>query len=450
MKRQELFDRFDAVMASLKPVSPSVAFDLEFKRRFSEAVADRYKETLYNRLTAKAIAVIEALKYSLAGPRPVLVRALATFVFLVASGLYIYSTQPSIPAISPAEGLVLVQGKDKAGWEKLSMARALKTGDVIMTGDGAQADIKLTNMYAIRIKQNAKLKIAALTPRYGKGSARFELIEGKALINVGEGFKGSKFIMDTRAGTATALGTKFAVDVSKDELRSKVSVLEGKVKVNGSYRPKSLMLARSSVTVDAGQKTEVSVGGLPLTPQRLMEKEWSELEELYQLGKKPQVILLIKNTPDRVRQLLTPCPIYISDESPREIPQILDKAILKIADAVKTKDNAKHLEAIKLLERIVEESPNPKYDAQLLLYIGAYYEYLSYHEEAIKTFDKILIRYPDSTLASLAQVAVGVIYEEKLHDTVKADRAFRAVLKRYPYSLEALWVESRIGIKKVS
>ena len=104
---------------------------------------------------------------------------------------------------------------------------------------------------------------------------------------------------------------------------------------------------------------------------------------------------------------------------------------------------------ILFLEKIVEEHPNPKYDVQFLLYVGAYYEYLAYHNEAIRTFEKILKEYPDSTLASLAQCAIGVIYEEKLGNADKANQIYKSVLTRFPNSLEAIWVEEKLGMKKL-
>ena len=103
-----------------------------------------------------------------------------------------------------------------------------------------------------------------------------------------------------------------------------------------------------------------------------------------------------------------------------------------------------------MLEEVVEKHPNPKYDVQFLLYIGAYYEYLSYHEEAIATFEKVLKKYPDSPLASIAQCAIGVIYEEGLKDAERANAAYEQTLQKYPNSLEAIWVEERLGLKKVS
>ena len=163
---------------------------------------------------------------------------------------------------------------------------------------------------------------------------------------------------------------------------------------------------------------------------------------------KPQVILLIKNTPDRVEQLLLPCPIYIKDEPPRKLPYDVEEAVIKINDAIKTGDSARHLEGLGILQRMVDKDPHAAYNPQLLLYIASYYEYLSKHDQAIKIFSKVVDRYPESQYASLAQCATGIICEDKLNDRGRGEDAYRVVLERYPDSLEALWIEKKLGIKK--
>jgi tetratricopeptide (TPR) repeat protein len=444
--------QFDIVMANLKFIEPSVAFDLEFKRRLQEAVAKKLEESFFERLSRRALEGLDELRYALMPRIPALARIAATAIFMITASYYIYSIQPSLPISISREGVVTVQEMPGREPQNVSAGHKFKEGDIITTQNGAYLDMGVSSKYTVRIKEASSVKIVKLPPRYGAGKADFKLVEGKMLINIDEGFKGSKFIVDTDEASATALGTKFSVDTSRSgKPKTGVSVLEGKVSVKGSYAPgEEILLAKQSVVVGAGQKTEVLAGDVPQPPQRLMEEEWRSLEELYQIGRKPQVILLLKNTPDRVKQLLRPCPIYISDEKPRDMPVLLEKAVLKIKEAIETHDPAKHLEGIKILEKIVQEHPNAKYNAQLMLYIGAYYEYISYHKQAIRAFEKVIIEYPNSTLASIAQCAIGVIYEEKLNDPSRANAVYRLVLDKYPNSLEAIWAEEKLGIKKVS
>ena len=416
---KQLIEKFDLIMANLEPIEVSSGFDFEFRRRFEAAVRERYAETAFERIARRAVEAFS----SASRPRvPVLVRSAAIFLVLAVIGTHVYFAQPARPMM-------------------LAKAQYLHVGSIVSTGALSKLDIVLSDKYAIRLKKNTSVKVASLTPRRGKGKAVFELIEGTVLVSVEKGFKGSEFFVDTKEGSAKALGTKFAVSASREKKITDVSVLEGKVEVEGG---------KKLVLVQAGQRTEIPYGKSPIAPQRLVGSEWLALEELYQIGKKPQIALLLKNTPERVKELLAPCPIYITDEAPRQIPETLEDAILKIEEAIKTGEVRKHLEAIALLEEIVSNRSEESYAVPLTLYIGAYYSYAEEPEKAIGTFKEFINRYPDSPLASIAQAAIGVIYEEDLEDEANARKAYSAVLNKYPNSLEAIWVENKLKIKKLA
>lgn len=422
------FEKFDKVMANLKKIEPSPSFDARFKKKLDAAILAKQKRW-----------------------QPALATVAATLITVISASIFIYSSIPTSPAILYKSGIVITQRPGGNIPEAVTGSQPLKAGDIIMTKAGSEADIGIYNKYTIRIKGEGRVRIAKLSPKYAKGAVVFDLLEGRALISVDEGFKGSKFIINTKTAVSTALGTKFMVEaLPQFQMRTDVSVLQGRVKVTSLYKPERTLSDTQTVVVGAGQKTEVYSDKVPEAPQRLVEKEWEELDELYQIGKKPRVVLLLKNRPDRAKQLLAPCPIYISDEKPREIPRLIDEAIVLTSEAVKTGDTSKHLDSIKILERIVKDYPSEKYSPQLLLYIGAYREYLLQHEQAIETFKRLISMYPDSQFASIAQCAIGIIYDEKLKDADNASQAYRTVLQKYPNALEAIWVEQRLGIKKSS
>lgn len=444
--RQDILKNFDMVMANLKAIEPTPAFEFEFQSRLRDQALKVREELPFVRGLK---SVFESIRYIIIPEMPALVRVAASFVVIFSIGLYIYGIQPLNPISVSGLGSVTIKTVGDIGPKGLTPGSILKAGDVIITGAGGQADISLSGKYSVRIKENSSFKIAKLTPRLGHGVCTFKLAGGRALIDIEKGFKGSKFIIDTDAGRVVALGTKFSVDVARDKsAKTGIAVVEGRVKVSSKYRPKRMLLANNTVYVGPGQKTEMEIGQVPSKPDRIMAEEWSHLEELYQIGKKPQVILMIKNTPDRVIQLLAPCAIYVSDEKPREIPEEFELAVRKIEEALKSGDESKHLDAIKLLEKMVNEHSNPKYSPQLLLYIGSYYEYMSQHAEAVKAFERVLDEYASSPFASIAQAAIGVIYKEKIKDEAKAEEAFRKVLSNYPDSLEAVFAEEKLGIKK--
>ena len=425
--------RLDALLANLKPVEPSADFEFELGRRLRESALSVREEPAILRSIKLAL---ENIRYNLLPRTPALVRVAVGGAFIMSIGLYFYGAEPMMPSVV-SDGRVI--------------AYTVSAGTIVESKAGEDIDIILKNKYTVRLKENTRVKIARLTPRLWSGAVDMHHANGEALVSVDKAFSGSRFIIDTGAGRVTALGTKFAVSVADARSsRTAVAVLEGMVKVASGHRPKRTLFASNVVMVGSGQKTEMSVDSPPARPQRLMESEWAKLDELYQIGKKPQVSLLIKSSSGRVYELLRPCPLYVSDEKPRDIPEVFETAVRKIEEALKTGDISKHLEAIRLLETMVNRYPNPRYNPQFLLYIGSYYEYIGMHQKAIDSFERVVRLYPDSQYASLALAAQGVIYEAKIGDIYLADKTHKKILKDYPNSLEAILAEEKLGIKKVS
>ncbi|MDD5440503.1 MAG: FecR domain-containing protein, partial [Candidatus Omnitrophica bacterium] len=424
--KPEMLKKFDDVMARLKPIEPSASFDSRFQERLKKASRERqvfvslaltepspaFDAVFFEKLRAARLEkaresyagtllrdIARRVDYIVSSMRTPALAYVTALAFFIVGGVYLFTqTRPVYLTVASAQGI------SRCG-----------EGSVIETGTGAKIDIVLKGKYAIRIKENTRLEIAKLTPRSGSGVARFVLKQGSALVSIEEGFKPSRFVIDTGAAEAVALGTKFSVDVSKKR-DTGIKVLEGKVEVKNQGSPAA---GQETILVAQGQKTHVMPGLSPERPKRLSETEWLQLDELYSLGTRAKVMLMIKNTPDRVLQLLRPCALYVSDTKPREIPKLIDKALMIMGEAIQTNDKVKHREAIALLEGLVAQYPDKKYNAALRLYIGAYYRYLGSYEDAIRTFKEVIAAYPDSTLESLAECAIGVVYEQDLHDTAK-------------------------------
>ncbi|MCM8790956.1 MAG: tetratricopeptide repeat protein [Candidatus Omnitrophica bacterium] len=81
------------------------------------------------------------------------------------------------------------------------------------------------------------------------------------------------------------------------------------------------------------------------------------------------------------------------------------------------------------------------------IFIGAYYERMGEHEKAVKAFQYVVDKYPRSALGSVAQCAIGIIYEEKIHDPVKAKAAYERVISEYPHSPEI--DEALAGLRRI-
>jgi len=367
---------------------------------------------------------------------PVFARVLATAVFLFF--VYIYLFALPNPAVYNTKGTVKIYRSAKNEWIFVKKPGIkLYKNDILKTFEGGQADIIVPNLYHIRLKDNSEIKLAYSTSRVLPGGIEYDLSKGKVFAYYKKTEGGNRqFNIETPQAIASALGTDFMVQALPDAGRTWVGVLNGVVAVIGTEGPAITKAGENMVFVNAGEKTVVRQGAVPAKPTRLIENELLELEELYRIGTKPQVALLISTGKSRTRELLSVTPLYISAEKPGILPEKIEKIARKFSQAVKEGSKEKHLENIRQFEEIVNQYPDPKYDVQFLLFIAAYYEYLDEHDKAIVTFQRIINDYPRSNLTSIAQCAIGIIYEEKLNDIKKAEDAYNKVIVNYPRSVE--------------
>jgi len=66
-----------------------------------------------------------------------------------------------------------------------------------------------------------------------------------------------------------------------------------------------------------------------------------------------------------------------------------------------------------------------------------YYQARNFND-AMKVFEYVIQKYPDSEMAPLAQSAIGTIYGKDLKQINKAERIYQKLLKAYPDSVDAI------------
>lgn len=371
--------------------------------------------------------------------------AAAVTIFFVFSG-YNYLFAPQYPELANIKGTVKVYRHASNEWIMAEGGRIrLSRNDIVKTFGDGEADMSIPHVYSVRLKRDSEMTIASIPCRAIKSTTQFDMAKGRVFVHYDKSYSGGRkpFNIETPQAVATCLGTDFMVDSIPLAGRTWVGVLTGLVNVESREK----IGQGTGVLVRPGEKTIVNQGEAPTRPERLFENELIDLGELYGLGNKEQVALMISAGPTRTRELLSVVPLYISSEAGTSLPGKIERIAMRFSRAIREGSDTMHLENIQEFEEIVRSRPNPKYDVQLLLFIAAYYEYLDQHEKAIETFRKVLEDYPDSSLASIAQCAIGIIYEEKLNDAEKAADAYRKVLSLYPTSPEA--EEASAGLKRL-
>lgn len=303
----------------------------------------------------------------------------------------------------------------------------LRQGGVVKTSGDEVADIKVRGLYHLRLKGDSEIKLIRTRSRAGAGSIQFNLAKGNVFTRYKKTGK-KKFEIKTPEAVFSAVGTGFKVETAPGANKSWLGVLDGAVRVTAAEM--------APVLVEAGQKMTVREGMAPADPARMSEEELLGMQELYRIGENPQVALIISTGKTRVRELLSFIPLYISVEKDVLLPMKIREAAASFERAMKSGSKQSHLDTIEKFEEIIRAHPSPKYDVQILLFTGAYYEYLNVYDKAIATFQKIIDEHPKSALRSLAQCAIAIIYEESLSSPDKARAAYEKILSEYPQSPE--------------
>ena len=371
------------------------------QHRFSDEKRRELIAKLY-KVEEEKSRIVEFIPFKI--PEVRMVRAYATVAATVIFTFfgYMYLFAPIYPTVSNVKGVVKIYHSAKNEWEIIEKPRmTLAKNDIVKTFDDGQADVVLSNIYHIRMKNDSEMSLTSANSRVIKGNIRYMLTQGKVFAYYRKVASQKKPLeIETPQANTSALGTDFMVQTMPSMEKTYVGVLDGVVRVTGLEAVGFGKVEPRSVLVEAGERTTVRLGQGPSKPRRLMEDELLELEELYRIGTKPQVALLISTGKTRVRELLSLTPLYISSEKPAVLSDQIEKIARAFSKAIREGGKQKYKDNISQFEDLVNKYPNPKYDVQFLLFIGAYYEYADEHEKAIATFQRVIDQYPKSSLAA--------------------------------------------------
>ena len=135
---------------------------------------------------------------------------------------------------------------------------ALKDGDVVRTGAGGAATLKMGEGNVIALQENARLQIGAPAPAEGAQAPpgpSLNLLSGSLLGRLKNVPKGGKVSIGTATSMAGIEGTTFVIKASPNAAESSVGVMEGAVLVESRGE------ANKSVVVGARKVTRVAEWG---------------------------------------------------------------------------------------------------------------------------------------------------------------------------------------------
>ena len=434
-ERIDHYRKVNDIIKGMEQIKESKSFEDRFKERLSQVIEEKEAREQRKINLLEKIKDFFAFKYI---PR-IAVGLVSLFFVINVIGNYM---EKDVPVVSNVKGEAYVYNTEKAIWNKIKKNMKIKETNILKTNKGAQLDIEVKNKYYVRLKEKTQIKVSKIGKKNLNSNTKLTVENGNLLVDIAEGFKGSKFKVQGTKGEVQALGTKFLVSVVENKDNMAVMVAEGKVKFREIGNE---MKFGEEHIVETGMRYEIGQQVTNKDVMPLIDEQWEQIAEIYMLGEKTKIALLISMTEDRVRQLLMPCPIFISDEEPRTIPIQIEEVAKNIKKAIEKGENTLHEQAIIGLIDVINQMSETKYNVQILLFVGAYYRYISKYEKAIEIFDLIEKQYSTDNLVSLAVCAKALIYEEDLVQIEKAKEEYRKIRMQYSGSLERLFAEKKLN-----
>ncbi|MCM8766162.1 MAG: FecR domain-containing protein, partial [Candidatus Omnitrophica bacterium] len=342
-------------------------------------------------------------------------------VIIILGGIYFAQRagEVGLPQVILAKGEVRSSFSGKH-WQNLKEGKSLRRGALISTEAGSFLDIELKGLWKLRIKEDSEVKLVSISKRDKRIPTEVLVKKGKVLVDIGKGFKGREFFVETERARAVAYGTRFGVEVDVKNERMWLGVWEGVVGLENE---------KGSVLVKAGEKSLVFSRERPSRPLALSKEEEGILREIEKIGK-IIVSLALKDTPLRVREFLHQPRFYTYGKEPRELQSQLARIIGILNQALRDKDRFLHAEVIKNLEGLVEKYAY----AELKVFLGGYYFWLDNLEKAEEIFQEVAEESP--AFASFCWCALGIIAEEK-GEREAAKEFYHRVIAEYSETLEA-------------
>ncbi len=221
---------------------------------------------------------------------------------------------------------VVVKGSVQVDFAKEKRSDRARVGTEVCAGDSisaaadSRAKIKMVDNNEINISPDTVMKIAAYEykPEEDKRKVLLDVLKGKVRSTVKQKYDGqaNTFQVKTKAAVAGVRGTDFIASFDPKMGRLEIVTFEGRVEVGKLDQGGRLM---PSVSVTAGQMTEVLMGKSPEAPKAVPASELKQMDANSQAAMpSPNASDSARNAPPRRDDVKEPVP---SSDEPTPVAQ---------------------------------------------------------------------------------------------------------------------------------
>lgn len=337
----------------------------------------------------------------------------------------------ALPAASPPVKVVSPSPHHVVNSDGILDTDVVNPGTIVQTLRQERVDLEMPGHLLLRLTPGT-----AVTWQQGHRSwfdrrpkVIVNLMRGEILARTTGQFWGSRLEIRTPSATALVKGTAFAIGVDPARESTTVKVLAGSVFL-------SPHLSHVGVNVDAGQIGEIRAQHPPTPPTTVSRRERELLFETYRIGRDPLVAVVIGSGPERLKELLRPAPLYLSDRQHPALHGPLRRAVQALNTAILDEADRLPGSALRVLTVSLDGIEDRGLAVPLRLFAGACALRHGDTTAARWQFHEIVARYPKDPLASLALAAIGQIADE-VGDDALARETFRRLKTQHPNSPEA-------------
>ncbi len=203
------------------------------------------------------------------------------FALIILAVLFV----PTSQAEAACGKFVVVKGSVQVGFAKEKRSDRARVGTEVCAGDtisaaaDSRAKIKMVDNNELNISPDTVMKIAAYEykPEEDKRKVLLDVLKGKVRSTVKQKYDGqaNTFQVKTKAAVAGVRGTDFIASYDPSVGRLEIVTFEGRVEVGRLDQGGRLM---PSVSVTAGQMTEVLMGQSPEVPKAVPASELKQMD----------------------------------------------------------------------------------------------------------------------------------------------------------------------------
>lgn len=439
------FEKTKVILNLIRPVSLSSSYDASFQERLVDLTAQlRAKQgalTVSENISRQVDRFLESLdEWSAQIWVPVPVRVSVTAASLV---ILIAITVANLDTMLPgpqfyAKGQVEWFDEKSKDWDDLDSHKQFKDNSQIRVADNSHSNFSVKDIYGIQLRENSEILIDDIIRTDEDTRTQMQLKSGSLIVKLGDEFKGKEFILEIADLTIVAKGTAYLAQILESG-QILIELVSGDLFIQTP--DESFTLAENEYFA-LQEDGVINIEALDIVRIEQIYKELSAIPPYIDLSVTRinylEVELALTKTEDRAKEFFYPFSIKLLKNDRRLLAPFIDRISKNLTD------NTPYATVEPLLSILLSDYRDEEFTAPIALFLASYCLHNRDYENTLKILTSV-VHLNNQEWSSLAQCAIGIIYDDLLGRDNEAKEAFNKILQFHGSSLEVQEAMNRLG-----